>query len=227
MAPSFAPSVAPSGSPAPSGTFAPSFRPTVAPTTEDCPQEAPLWALGLFLGLLGSICINTGNNVQSLGLHELAELDAADKEEAERRGEAAPAEPRDPGESKVWRVGTAVFVAGALLNFASYAFAPSAMLAPLEAIQFVTNIFFSKFMLKKEITPRMYAGTALICVGTVSTVVFCSKAALCARPRDLMNFYGNPAYQAFLAFCVLSLFCLNAAHTAYDAAQKRGGPLPV
>ena len=35
--------------------------------------ELPLWsiALGLVLGLLGSIAINTGNNLQSMGLKEL------------------------------------------------------------------------------------------------------------------------------------------------------------
>ena len=35
--------------------------------------ELPLWsiALGLVLGLLGSIAINTGNNLQSMGLQEL------------------------------------------------------------------------------------------------------------------------------------------------------------
>lgn len=214
-------------------TAAPSFVPTAtaspsaplgaADDDEDCSGEAPLWALGLFFGLLGSVCINTGNNIQSLGLHELAELDEADKDRALAKGEAPP-EPREPGESRVWKAGTTVFVTGALLNFASYAFAPSAMLAPLEAIQFVTNIFFSKFMLKKRITNMMYAGTCLIVLGTVSAVIFCSKAALCATPHTLKTFYLNPAYQAFLAFCVLCIFGLQAIHKAYAASVGRGAP---
>ena len=31
-----------------------------------------LWLLGLAFGLFGSIGVNTGNNLQSLGLHNLA-----------------------------------------------------------------------------------------------------------------------------------------------------------
>ena len=167
-----------------------------------------------------------GNNVQSLGLHSLAELDLQDREAAEQRGEEPPP-PRDPSESRIWRVGTSVFVSGALLNFASYAFAPSSMLAPLEAIQFVTNIFFSKFMLKKRITNKMYAGTFLICLGTVAAVIFCTKAALCAKPKDLKNFYANTVYQVFLAFCVGSAVGLYFLHRAYERAAAAGAPLPL
>ena len=41
--------------------------------------ELPLWsiALGLVLGLLGSIAINTGNNLQSMGLKELQKTGGA------------------------------------------------------------------------------------------------------------------------------------------------------
>ena len=103
--------------------------------------ELPLWsiALGLVLGLLGSIAINTGNNLQSMGLQELQKKEELD--ELDNGGSDGAEKPaRAPSESRTWVVGTTVFVTGALLNFASYAFAPSVMLAPLESIQFVTNI---------------------------------------------------------------------------------------
>ena len=43
--------------------------------------ELPLWsiALGLVLGLLGSIAINTGNNLQSMGLQELQKKEELDE----------------------------------------------------------------------------------------------------------------------------------------------------
>lgn len=58
--------------------------------------------------------------------------------------------------SPIWIFGTVVFVSGSLLNFASYGFAPQSMLASLESIQFVTNILFGKFLLKAEVTKKMY-----------------------------------------------------------------------
>lgn len=96
-----------------------------APRDDDELVEMPTWSLivGLVLGLLGSICINTGNNLQSMGLHELQALDEADAEDdaknLKRDDDAPPREPREPSESRTWIVGTTIFVSGALLNFAS------------------------------------------------------------------------------------------------------------
>ena len=52
-----------------------------------------------------------------------------------------------PAESRIWVIGTTIFLSGSFLNFGSYAFAASNLLAPLESIQFVTNILFAKFMI--------------------------------------------------------------------------------
>ena len=180
--------------------------------------ELPLWsiALGLVLGLLGSIAINTGNNLQSMGLKELQkreeldELDNGGSDEAEK-----PA--REPSESRTWVMGTAVFVTGALLNFASYAFAPSVMLAPLESIQFVTNIIFGRVLLKKKIRKRMMVGTVLICGGTLMAVLtagLSKPTALSGRPHSLKRQYmgetvNSELYLSYLALSVVSALFLH------------------
>ena len=46
-----------------------SVVPTISPTV--AAKETSTLILGVTLGLLGSICINTGNNIQALGLHQL------------------------------------------------------------------------------------------------------------------------------------------------------------
>lgn len=178
-----------------------SWAPTPAPEDDDdeCGSGQPLWWLGIVLGLLGSICINTGNNFQSLGMH-------CDE---------------DPTQSPTWRLGTVIFVSGALLNFASYAFAAQSMLASLEAIQFVTNILFSKFMLKKSITTGQYTGTAMICVGTIIAVLHSSREELCATARDLVRNYHNLKYQIFLASTLVFGVLLQGTHAIY---QKRDLP---
>lgn len=95
---------------------------------------------------------HAGNNFQSLGMHQLVEmaepnqLNSAesatnDREEGVSHCQGGTEERmRDkhlinPAKSTTWRVGTTIFVSGALLNFASYAFAAQSMLASLESIQ--------------------------------------------------------------------------------------------
>jgi len=120
-----------------------------------------MWVLGLFFGLLGSIGVNTGNNLQSLGLHKL--------HEREKR-ECAPGEHLPNSASVIWVVGTSLFVAASLMNFAAFAFAPASLLASLEATQFATNIIFSKFVLKQDVASRMYIGTVTVIVSTICVV---------------------------------------------------------
>lgn len=87
--------------------------------------------LGIIVGVAGSVAINMGNNLQSLGMQQL-------EEESWRNGEEGPVS-RPPSDSKTWVIGTVVFVSGSLLNFGSYSLAPQSLLASLEAIQ-VLNI---------------------------------------------------------------------------------------
>ncbi len=154
------------------------------------------WTLGITLGILGSVAINTGNNLQSLGLKSLEQEaeqstrnSPADKKPTRRIPwlsptpvKVAPLEEnqndsqsefvfvkvkRNPVESIAWIIGTFIFVSGSLLNFASYAFAAQSTLASLESVQFVTNLIFGRLLLKAKITETMMAGTVLTVTGTV------------------------------------------------------------
>jgi hypothetical protein len=71
-------------------------------------------AIGIFIGLVASIGINLGQNIQNTN---------AD----------------DPMKAGRWRFGFIIFVASAIANFVAFAFAPASVLAPLEGAQFVTN----------------------------------------------------------------------------------------
>ena len=65
---------------------APALPPPAAPA-ETTVGEYLLMGLGILLGLLGSIMINIGNNVQALGM----EMDAAQKLEAAQSTEGTEA----------------------------------------------------------------------------------------------------------------------------------------
>ena len=60
--------------------------PTAAPTSIDCvvEEKGSTFLLGVVLGLLGSIAINTGNNIQSLGMNQLTEKRRKEVEEEVR-----------------------------------------------------------------------------------------------------------------------------------------------
>jgi len=108
-------------------------------------------------------------------------------------------EDMDPKESRVWVIGTTVFVTGSLLNFGSYSLAPQSLLASLEAIQFVTNVAFGSLVLGKVVTARMYFGTSLCITGTILAILFSSKqAAVLESVDDLLALWLNPLWIGYI-----------------------------
>lgn len=213
-------------------------------------SEGENWVLGVTLGLLGSIAINTGNNIQSLGLKKarakdkVAPVEPADQGSPDpqpkkqnatwlspKGAKTAPYENDDeisvvtvakqsPLLSMTWVIGTIIFVTGSLLNFASYAFAAQSMLASLESVQFVTNLLFGKFMLGAHVTQTMMAGTFLTVAGTVMAVQFSSKETLDLDTEDIKKLYGNPAYQIYLVIMALMLVALHLAYRKLEEKNK-------
>ena len=207
------------------GDFFPTPAPTVSP-------EFPL--LGVCLGLLGSVMINTGNNVQALGLHQLVLAQQQLKATARGGGDGhggSISEEVDPAKSKVWCVGTFIFIAGAVVNFVSYAFAPQSILAALEAIQFVTNIFFGRFVLGAAVSRRMVVGTALTIAGTVGAVVIPTQPPFVTGSTGVAEFtigelqalYGQPAYLTFLVViggAGIFLYRVQASRRIHIASRR-------
>jgi len=169
-------------------------------------------AFGILLGLGGSLFINTGNNLQSLGMHEAqgAQVDGGGDE----------LEQPNLCKNKTWVIGTVIFVSGALLNFASYGFAPQSTLASLESIQFVSNLFFGWWLLEKEISQRMMFGTALTVGGTVLAVVFSSKdAAEIEDVDDLVQLWNNYLWITYVI--LLGAFAV-VLQLGYKQLEKKG-----
>lgn len=189
------------------------------------------WVLGISLGLLGSILINTGNNIQSYGLRQLKD----GHRRARRKQKTHPNEESNganstmttpsPCESSIWIIGTVVFVSGSLLNFTSYAFAAQSMLASLESVQFVTNLIFGKVILKAKITKRMMIGTLFTVIGTIVAVQFSSKITLELNINDLIKLYTNGAYIGYLVAMVIALIALNRIYNYYRKRKERQMPL--
>jgi Protein of unknown function (DUF803). len=198
-------------------------------------SQSGSWAVGVTLGLLGSIAINTGNNIQSLALKSLNGKGRKYRpgkpktvpidDEGESVDEADKSVP-NPCSSSLWIIGTVIFITGSLLNFVSYAFAAQSMLASLESVQFVTNLLFGKFMLRAEITQKMMYGTLLTVLGTIVAVQFSSKATLSLNIAELVQLYRNPSYIAYLALMFITMIILSCIYKKYNKQKLRGRQLP-
>ena len=75
-----------------------------------------------------SVGINTGNNLQAVGLQALTAKGVS-------MGLPPDSKELQPPKSKVWVIGTVVFFSATIINFVAFGFAPAALLAPLESIQ--------------------------------------------------------------------------------------------
>lgn len=182
--------------------------------------------IGVIAGLAGSVAINTGNNLQSLGMQQL-ELEMIEEAHLAGKTEMPTAAEINPNQSKTWVMGTGIFITGSLLNFASYSLAPQSLLASLESVQFVTNVLFGKFMLGKEITDRMYLGTGLTVSGTVLAILFSSKqAATLNGVHDLIMLWANPAWIAYICFISALAIVLQILYQRYEMAAANGQPYP-
>ncbi|KAL3918264.1 MAG: hypothetical protein SGPRY_006084 [Prymnesium sp.] len=163
--------------------------------------------IGVIMGLTASIGINSGQNLQALGLQISEEVRLK------------------PYTSRTWCIGMAVFITGSMLNFAAFSFAASSILVPLEAVQFVTNVGFNRFVNKKTIPTRMLVGVFLAVSGVTLSVVFGSTDVRCFTIDQLIGFWEVPLWWIYLIFTLLVSLGAYLVHRKYSAAEKAGRPL--
>ncbi len=170
-------------------------------------EEPPEWgvSVGIVMGVIGSIGINVGQNVQASGL-------AAMPEEERSR----------PHRSWMWRVGMVLFVVFNLINFAALALAPASILTPLESLQFVTNIFYNRFINQKRVSGVMAAGVACALVGTVLSVVFGPPGGGCHSVDEIADFWMAPAWWGWFG-TTLAIAAASLALNVVCTRRRRAG----
>ena len=169
----------------------------MANATEPECEAKPSWGVpvGIALSTVASIGINIGQNLQAAGISKLPE-----------------AERSKPFQSKIWRVGMALFVSFSIVNFAALALAPSSILTPIESIQFVSNIAYNKFVNKAVISNKMILGVCLALVGTVLSVLFGAQGSECNSVAQLEGYWAQPAW---LGYFIVSLTIAGVAWIAH------------
>ena len=195
--------------------------------------DSVLYGLGILLGVLGSVFINFGNNLQALGMQRTASIMAkanwyistdAKASEGEQKVDTADvlaadalekqdlpnvkARPVLDEEAKAsvyrWKrirnIGTAIFIVGSLINFSAFALAPASVLAPLEAVQFITNVIFGKFVHGLTVTCKMKVGSLLTLIGTVIAVASGPGSVYELEVSDLQCFWEDYYWISWVVF---------------------------
>lgn len=163
--------------------------------------------LGIIMGLLASIGINLGQNLQSNGMHAMA------------------MDPEATKKPRIWWIGAITFGVASIVNFGAFGLAPASRLAPLEAIQFVTNLLFNKFINHKHITRKMIWGSVLIVVGCVLAVVTGPNEVAEFTVQDLTEFWYAPGWIIYCCFCVCFAGTCHIIHMRFEAARSAGNPM--
>lgn len=192
---------------------------------DDHSDEGPnLWWVGVILCVTGSIMLNCGNNLQSLGLQGKP-IKVDNPHEPEKEG-SSPEDSRTEPNKAIWRVGTALFFTGSVFTFASFGFAPQSMVASLEAVQFVSNVIFGKCVLGAEVTKKVLCGSLLIVGGCILAVANSNSETHMYTVPQMMTFYNNPLYIGLLITAGSGAFVLRIVYKIYKKRKAQRRPLP-
>ena len=183
---------------------------------EESALDDPVFVyIGILMGVVGSVMINLGNNMQALGMQRAAVIkaksrwkQAGDKtlaqqantlasvaEAASKEAKRAQVDTATKAALRKWArikiIGTVVFVTGSLINFAAFALAAASVLAPLEAVQFITNLIFGKLVHGHKITRKMKVASVFTAVGTCIAVGFGPMTVYTFDLDDLKCFWRD------------------------------------
>lgn len=131
------------------------------------------WILGLSLNLFGSVCFNLSCNLIKLG---------GTKGELRCRT------------CKVVQLGWALLIIGSIVNYISFAFASSSLLASLGGVQLLSNLFFSTYVLRERIHLLHLISTALLLTGMTISAVYASHAYKTYTIESLQLLYLHPTF---------------------------------
>ncbi|KAI5651028.1 hypothetical protein M9H77_37033 [Catharanthus roseus] len=169
------------------------------------------WVIGAIINLFGSIAINFGTNLLKLGHDERGRQSGLGS-----YGTNGKAVTKPIIYFHTWRVGILFFALGNCLNFISFGYAAQSLLAALGSVQFVSNIAFAYFVLKKTVTVKVLVATAFIVLGNIFLVAFGNHQSPVYTPEQLAEKYSNIA---FLLYCLILAIVVALHQLIYRRAE--------
>ena len=177
-------------------------------------EEYNLVWIAIAIHVAGSVGINVGQNLQAMGL---VALDEADRQKCSSLIR-----------SKLWLIGCALFISCSIVNFLALGLGPASILVPLEAVQFVVNVAFGKFVRKVEVPMRMIGGVVCMVAGVALAVIFGESGSFCFtedRLIELWTFTHGWGWWIYIAVTFgISIVCL-VGHRRLWARRQAGLPV--
>ena len=163
-----------------------------------------MWIAGFTIAGLFSFLAALGFNLQKLSMNR----------EQHRRPLSSPRRP--PLRQPLWFLGMSLITCGSLLDFVAFGLAPASLLAPLGALSLVWNMYLAPAFNGERLSAESARATAIICVGTLMTVIFAAHATPTYTLEDLLLLYREPvmvgyvlAVAAFMCFLFKTLKALE------------------
>jgi magnesium transporter len=181
-----------------------------------------MWLFGMSLNIFGSVMVNFGTNLMKSAHNLFDETEANEIEDSE--DDEVKKKPSVFNSKNIWTLGLTIFSVGCLVNFASFAFAAQSLLAALGTVQFVSNVFFAKFVLGEVLTVRIVVATAIIVSGLLLAIMFSNHASETYTSQDLLDLY-TPGYFLFLLLLVAVLVIVHSIYVLYTHNEDIGTPL--
>lgn len=123
----------------------------------------------------------------------------------------------EPGESQSpiyrvrhWQIGAALYLAGNLLQFLSYAFAAQSLLLALSSAQFGTHLLFAWLMEGVHVPFRNMLGAGVIIGFNLLLVIFGSKSSQLMTATELLELFRCVSHS--IICCASSTVRLESAY---------------
>lgn len=191
-------------------------------------QVQQYW-LGVFLNILGSICVNFGTNIMKYSytisttnttqnIHTLPASTVPVLPTTSSNDGLIGTNMTIFGIHMTWSRGATLLAIGSIFTFSSFAYASQSLLAALGTLQFISNVIFSRYVLQKEISWRVVIATTLIVLGVVITVSYSNHASIQYTVQDLLHLYDEK-YMFFLEILGIVVFTLSFVYLMYVFIQ--------
>jgi len=132
--------------------------------------------LGICMSFVGNFINSVGYILQKIGYRHLL-----DKQE-ENPEASITSEP-------YWIIGFVTYAVGSLTHGAALGFASQALLVPMEGVTLVANAFLAPIFLGEKLGKMELIGSAVCCVGIVTTVLFGPNSEQEFGTDDLLELY--------------------------------------
>lgn len=176
----------------------------------------------MVINVLGSLSINLSTNLIKLA-HSKNYSAAPEHGPCPKFSKSPCGWWRYPGSgNKLWLFAIILFAIANIANFASFAFAAQSLLSALGSVQFISNVAFSRFINKENISWYVVAGTLVIVTGCVLLVSFGNHESPTYTATELQELYKSPGIIIYLS---VGAVVVAATYIIYRIGKRRVGGL--